>query len=164
MQVEFKYKNKDSSRRDRAAEQLFTCGFVQAVVDRLLQQPQFLQNCAFSYFSSARRSVSSATRHSACLLARRDVRVPLLSHAMAAISCFSGSGEQRLLQRMSTGTGEPSSKRHPVHCAKMSHRLVVAQPGSLKQSVNLTCSSLTTCLDKRNLSNLTQARRQQNRI
>ena len=25
MQVEFKYKNKDSSRRDRAAEQLFTC-------------------------------------------------------------------------------------------------------------------------------------------
>ena len=41
---------------------------------------------------------------------------------------------------------------------------MVAQPGSLKQSVNLTCSSLTTCLDKRSLSNLTQARRQQNRI
>ena len=31
-------------------------------------------NCSFSHFSSARRSFSSATRHSACLLARRDVR------------------------------------------------------------------------------------------
>ena len=99
---------------------------------------------------------------SACLLARRDVRVPLLSHATVAISFFSGSGaKQWLLQRTSTGTGEPSSKHHPVHCAKMSHRQVVAQPGSLKQPVNLTCSNLTTCLDKRSLSNLTQARRQQ---
>ena len=71
--------------------------------------------------SPARRSVSSATRtrHSACLLARRDTRVPLLSQATAAISCFSASvAKQRLLQRTLTGTGEPSSKRHPVHCAK----------------------------------------------
>ena len=49
----------------------------------------------------------------------RDVRGPLLSDATTAISCFGGSGAtQRLLQRTSTGTGEPSSKRHPVHCAK----------------------------------------------
>ena len=76
-------------------------------------------NCSFSHFSSARRSFSSATRYSACLLTRRDVRVPLLSDATTAISCFGGSGAtQRLLQRTSTGTGEPSSKRHPVHCAK----------------------------------------------
>ena len=71
--------------------------------------------------SSARRSVSSATRtrHSACLLARRDVRVPLLSHATTAISCFGGSGAtKRLLQRTSTGTRESSSKRHPILVAK----------------------------------------------
>ena len=33
-------KTKYWSRCDRSAEQLFTCGFVQAVVDRLLQQAQ----------------------------------------------------------------------------------------------------------------------------
>ena len=37
---------------------------------------------------------------------------------MVANSCFSSAAKQQLLQQTSTGTGEPSSKRHPVHCAK----------------------------------------------
>ena len=53
------------------------------------------RNCAISHFRSARHLVSSATRLSACLLAPRNVRVQLLSHATAAISCFSGSGAKQ---------------------------------------------------------------------
>ena len=124
MQVEFKYKNKDSSRRDRAAEQLFTCNVASSKRSSTdsFSKPNFATLRVLPlHCSSARRSVSSAPRtcRSACLLARRDVRAPLLSDATTAISCFGGSGAtQRLLQRTSTGTGEPSSKRHPVHCAK----------------------------------------------
>ena len=62
----------------------------------------------------------------------------------APVSCHGGHfllqwlrAKQRLLERTSTGSGEPSSKCHPVHCAKMSQRLVVAQPGSKKHSISL---------------------------
>ena len=102
-------------------------------------------NCSFSHFSSARRSFSSATRHSACLRARRDVRVPLLSHATTAISCFGGSGAtQRLLQRTSTGTRESSSKRHPVHCAKChtTRNPQVPATGRQHKQGNETCRTL----------------------
>ena len=97
--------------------------------------------------SSARRPVSSATRtrHSACLLTRRDVRVPLLSHARTAISCFGGSGAtQRLLQRTSTGTRESSSKRHPVHCAKCHTTRIPQVPATGRQHKqrDKTCRTL----------------------
>ena len=51
--------------RDRAAEQLFTCGFVQAVVDRLLQQPQFCKTARSptSALPGARSAPQLATLH-----------------------------------------------------------------------------------------------------
>ena len=47
---------------------------------------------------------------------------------------------------------------HKFSSTQVSHRLVVAQPGSLKHSYNATCPNLTACLDKRSLSDKTSTK------
>ena len=110
-------------------------------------------NCAISHSSSTRRLVSSATHHSAWLLASSNVRVPLLSHAMAAISCLNSGAKQQLLQQTSTGTGKLSSKFHPDSCPPRKNVTPASDGPNQVPTTHTTIPhnqiNVAACLDKR---------------